>query len=232
MNQMRLNKFLAHSGVASRRKVEDLIFAKMVKVNGKIETKPQTLIDPKKDCVKIDNKIIKEEKKYYFILNKPKGYLCSNVKKGKEKLVIDLFKDFYARLFTIGRLDKDTTGLLLITNDGDFANKIIHPSNNLEKEYIAKVKENVTDIHLKTISKGAFVEKRYVKPKKVIKIRKNTLKIIVTEGKKREVKTFIKRANLTLLELKRVRIGKLTLGSIPYGFAKKVSLEKLSNLFN
>ncbi|NGX28479.1 MAG: Ribosomal large subunit pseudouridine synthase B [Candidatus Anoxychlamydiales bacterium] len=229
MSQMRLNKFLAHSGIASRRKVEDLIFSKIVKVNGVVEIKPQRLIDPTKDSVKVNDKVVKEEKKYYFILNKPKGYLCSNVKKGKEKLVIDLFKDFSERLFTIGRLDKDTTGLLIITNDGDFANKIIHPSANLEKEYIAKVKENITDTHLKTISKGAFVENKFVKPKRVVKVRKSTLKIIVTEGKKREVKTFIKRANLTLLELQRVRIGKLRLGAVPYGFAKKVSLEHLSN---
>lgn len=229
MSQIRLNKFLAHSGVASRRKVEDLIFSKIVKVNGVVEIKPQRLIDPTKDSVKVNDKVVKEEKKCYFILNKPKGYLCSNVKKGKEKLVIDLFKDFSERLFTIGRLDKDTTGLLIITNDGDFANKIIHPSANLEKEYIAKVKENITDTHLKTISKGAFVENKYVKPKRVVKVRKSTLKIIVTEGKKREVKTFIRRANLTLLELQRVRIGKLRLGAVPYGFAKKVSLEHLSN---
>lgn len=232
MNEIRLNKFLAHSGVASRRKVEDLIFSKMVKVNGKIEIKPQTLVDPKKDTIKVNDKVVKEEKKFYFILNKPKGYLCSNVKKGKEKLVIDLFKDFSVRLFTIGRLDKDTTGLLIITNDGDFANKIIHPSANLEKEYIAKVKENISDIHLKTISKGAFVENKYVKPKRVVKVRRSTLKIIVLEGKKREVKTFIRRANLTLLELKRVRIGKLRLGSVPDGFAKKVSLEQLKHLIN
>jgi 23S rRNA pseudouridine2605 synthase len=231
MTLIRLNKFLAHCGIASRRKVENLIFSKLVKVNEKIIDKPQTLINPKKDIIKINNKVIKEEKKYYFILNKPKGYLCSNIRKSNEKLVIDIFKNFSCRLFTVGRLDKDTTGLLILTNDGDLANKIIHPSSNLEKEYIALVKENVTDDHLKKISKGAFIEDKFVKPIKVLKIKRKTLKIIVKEGKKREIKVFIKKANLTLLDLKRVRIGKLKISSIPYGYYRKVSLNELEKIF-
>lgn len=230
MGLVRLNKFLAHSGVASRRKVENLIFSKMVKVNDKIVDKPQTIIDTKKDIVKINNEIIREEKKYYFILNKPKGYLCSNVRKQKEKLVIDLFKDFSCRLFTVGRLDKNTTGLLILTNDGDFANKIIHPSSNLEKEYFVKVKEKITNEHLSKITKGTFVEDKFVKPVKVQKINKASLKIIVKEGKKREVKAFIKKARLTLIDLQRVRIGSLKL-AIPYGYYKKVSLKDLEKIF-
>jgi len=231
MRTMRLNKFLAHSGIASRRKVEDMIFSKMVKVNGKVVSLPQTTIDPEKDIIKVNGKVIKEEKKYYFILNKPKGFLCSNVRKPKEQLVIDLFKDFSCRLFTVGRLDKDTTGLLLITNDGDFAHRVIHPSANLEKEYFVQVKENIQDEHLKKLSKGAFCENKFVKPIKVVKLGRSRLKIVVKEGKKREVKIFVLKANLTLLDLKRVRIGNLKLGSLPYGYYKRVSQKELETIF-
>ena len=239
MEKMRLNKFLAHAGVAARRKVEDIIISNGVKVNGKIVDQPQFLVDPKKDVVKVDDKIVKEEKKYYFILNKPKGFICSNQiststkgsKKRKEYLVTDLFKTIKAKLFTVGRLDKDTTGLLIVTNDGDFANKIIHPSNNLEKEYFVKVKEKILEKHLKTIAKGCFVEKKFVKPKKVFKIGRTLLKIIVLEGKKREIKVFIQKANLTLIDLQRVRIGNLKLANIPFGYFKKVSLNEISKIF-
>lgn len=251
MDKIRLNKFLAHSGLASRRKVEDIIISKTVKVNGKIADLPQTLIDPKVDIVKVNDKVVKEEKKYYFILNKPKGFICSNQinpdnssinitsnkkkksnkRKPKEHLVIDLFRDYNARLFSVGRLDKDTTGLLIVTNDGDFANKVIHPSSNLEKEYFVKVKENILDTHLKKISKGCFVENKFVKPKKVVKTSRKTLRIVVTDGKKREIKFFILKALLTLIELKRVRIGNLKLDNIPFGFYKKVSLKDISKVF-
>lgn len=165
-------------------------------------------------------------------MHKPKGFICSNTKKAKQRLVIDLFKDYSCRLFTVGRLDKDTTGLLLITNDGDFANKIIHPSSNLEKEYFVKVKENIKAEHIKRISKGAFCQNKFVKPTKVVKLSRSRLKIVVKEGKKREVKTFILKANLTLLELKRVRIGKLNLGSLLYGYYKRVSLKELETIFS
>ena len=232
MSSMRLNKFLAHGGIASRRKVEDLIFAKMVRINGKVIDHPGTMVDPNKDSVTVNGKIVKPEQKKYFILNKPKGFICSNTKKTRERLVVDLFKDQHSKLFTVGRLDRDTTGLIIVTNDGDLANKIIHPSSNLEKEYLAKVKEAVSHDHLVKISKGAFVENKFVKPIKVTKVRRGTLKIIVKEGKKREVKAFILNAKLSLLELTRIRIGNLMLGSINEGFYKRSTLEELSKIFS
>jgi len=231
MTTKRLNKFLAHCGIASRRKAEELILSHMIKVNNKIVTLPQTLINTEKDIVKLNNKVIREEKKYYFILNKPKGYLCSNLRQKNEKIVIDLFKDFNCRLFTVGRLDKDTTGLIIVTNDGDFANSIIHPSSNLEKEYLANVKENITEDHLKKVSKGAFVENKYIKPLKVYKTKKRSLKILVKEGKKREVRVFIEKALLTLLSLQRVRIGRLKLPKLPVGYFLQTNLKDLKKYF-
>ncbi len=122
--------------------------------------------------------------------------------------------------------------MIIVTNDGDLANKIIHPSSNLEKEYLAKVKEAVSHDHLVKISKGAFVENKFVKPIKVTKVRRGTLKIIVKEGKKREVKALILNAKLSLLELTRIRIGNLMLGSINEGFYKRSTLEELSKIFS
>ncbi|MBN2479666.1 MAG: rRNA pseudouridine synthase [Parachlamydiales bacterium] len=231
METKRLNKFLAHAGIDSRRKVEELIITRRVKVNNEIIDEPGFQVDIEKDQVFVDGKEVKQETKQYFILNKPKGFVCSNVRKTRERLVIDIFKSHPYKLFTVGRLDRDTIGLVIVTNDGDLANKIIHPSSNIEKEYIAKVTAEVTHEELIKISKGAFVENRFVKPKKVFKVRKGTIKIIVKEGKKREVKAFIKKANLPLKELKRVRIGNLHLGKIPVGEYKKVSLKDLEAIF-
>jgi 23S rRNA pseudouridine2605 synthase len=243
MSKVRLNKFLASSALGSRRKVEEIILSKSVKVNNQIVDDLSCQIDTKKDIVKVNDKIIKEKKKYYFLLNKPKGFICSNtqvspIKKNcknkkckKDQLVIDLFKNYSTRLFTVGRLDKDTTGILLVTNDGDFANKVIHPSSNIEKEYFVKVKERLLDKHIEKIKKGSFIENKFVKPKKVLKTSDKTIKIVVLEGKKREIKVFIQRAKLTLLELKRVRIGNLMLGKIPIGFHQRLSFEEVSKIF-
>ena len=100
------------------------------------------------------------------MLNKPKGFICSNQRIGRKKLVTDLFQAFQQRLFTVGRLDRDTTGLLLVSNDGHFANQVIHPSSNLSKEYLVKTKQEISHEHLITISKGMRIEGQWVKPKK------------------------------------------------------------------
>ncbi len=232
MTLKRLNKFLSNAGVASRRKVEELIISKQVKINGKIVDKLATIIDTEKDTVLVKNKPIKEEKKVYFILNKPKGFLCSNIRKDREKLVIDLFKKLPYKLFTVGRLDRATTGLIIVTNDGDLANKIIHPSSNIEKEYTALVEETITKDHIKSITKGAFVENKWIRPKLVDQNNKNILKIVVKEGKKREIRILVKKAKLNLLHLKRVRIGNLKIGSLPEGYSKQVTLKELERIFS
>lgn len=231
MELIRLNKFLAHSGVGSRRKVEELIFSKVIKVNDKIVDTPYTMIDPTKDVVKVNSRIVKEEKKYYFILHKPKGFICSNQKKPGEKLVIDLFKDFSCKLFNVGKLDKNTTGLLIVTNDGDFANRVTHPSSNLEKEYMAEVEETITPEHIRKIQKGGYIDNKFVKPILVLKTKRKVLKIVVKDKQKREAKILLERANLTLLDLKRVRLGKLNLSSIPYGYYKIATLKEVEKIF-
>ena len=228
----RLSKALAAAGVASRRAAEQLIFDGRVKVNGKVEKVPQTLVDWNSDTILVDDEPINgEERKVYYILNKPHGLICSNTRIGTKRLVIDLFTHLKLRLFTVGRLDRDTTGLILVTNDGHFANKVIHPSSNISKEYLVKTVQEITDTHLKEISKGTYIEDSWIKPVKVEKVRKGTLKVVVKEGKKREVRLLVQNAGLEILELSRIRIGALRLGPIPEGTFREMTESEKKLIF-
>ena len=147
----RLSKILAQAGVASRRKAEALIFEARVEVDGLVCMKPEEHVDFSQD-IRVDGiRIKKPEVKKYFILNKPKGYICSNERPLKGKIVNDLFTKVKENLFTVGRLDKDTEGLLLVTNDGIFANQVIHPKSNIEKEYHIHIQCPVEPIHLQML---------------------------------------------------------------------------------
>jgi 23S rRNA pseudouridine2605 synthase len=214
----RLSKALAAAGVASRRACEELIFDGKVTVNGEVVLLPQTLVSWEKDDISIDGKPLKrEQEKVYYILNKPKGYICSSARLGSKKLVVDLFSHLPYRLFTVGRLDRDTTGLLIVTNDGHFAQNIIHPSKGQTKEYLIKTAQEITHEHLVSISKGGLIENTWVKPSNVKKVRRGTLTITVHEGKKREVRLLVQKAGLDITSLHRIRIGALVLGNLEPG---------------
>lgn len=231
MAKNRLSKVLASAGVASRRKCEELIFSKKVKVNGKVIDIPQHMVDIEVDKILVDNKpIVASEPKVYYILNKPKGYVCANDRRYKN-IVLDLLPK-KERLFTVGRLDKETMGLIIVTNDGHLAHRIIHPSFEIEKEYIVKTNSEILPAHLEQISQGISIEKTYVKPSKVEKVRKNTVKIIVQEGKKREVRALVEQTGLIIEHLERIRIGNLRLGHLPMGHYKQVTLKELETIFD
>lgn len=215
--KIRLSKFLAAAGVASRRACEELIFAGRVTVNGAVTLVPQTLVDDSDEIVVNGKGVGKHEPKVYYILNKPAGYLCTAKQTNSTKIVLDLFKDVPYRLFTVGRLDKDTQGLLLVTNDGHFANQVIHPSADIQKEYLVKTDAEVGPEHLIAISNGTLVEGVFVKPVRVTKVRRGTLKVVIGEGKKREVRLLLEAAGLKVKELTRIRIGGLHLGALPLG---------------
>lgn len=221
-NKNRLSKILAGAGVASRRASEDLITNGLVTVNGVRILVPQTLVDPKVDLIAVKGEPIRKPSKRYFMLNKPAGYVCST-KSINSPTVYELLAPVKERLFTVGRLDKETEGLLIVTNDGHFSHAVIHPSSNIEKEYLAKTGQEITDEHLKTISKGTFVEGCFVKPISVKKVRKGTLKVIIKEGKKREVRLLLSDAGLDVQYLSRIRIGNLVLGSLPIGSFRELT---------
>lgn len=231
--KQRLSKVLAAAGVASRRQCEELIFDGLVTVNGTIVLVPQTLVSLKEDTICVEKrKISAPEEKLYFILNKPKGYICSNARVGTKKIVRDLFGAISERLFTVGRLDRETTGLLIVTNDGHFANKVIHPSSNLTKEYLVKTQNEPFHNQLVQISNGIDIDGDWVKPVKVTKVRKGTLKIVVKEGKKREVRLLVQQTGLEVLELKRIRIGGLLLGDLPEGSYRELTEAEKQAIFS
>lgn len=233
MNQakQRLSKYMASAGVASRRACEELIFTGKVTVNGTVADLPQTMVDNNDTIVVDGQQIGGKQKKLYFILNKPKGYVCSAKGSPRTKLVLDLFEGVKERLFTVGRLDKDTEGLLIVTNDGHFANSVIHPSKNICKEYVAKTNNEISPEHLKAISSGTLVEGAFVKPLKVAKVRKGTIKIVIGEGKKREVRMLLEAAGLKVLELSRIKIGGLTLGLLPVGSYREMTPREMELIF-
>jgi len=218
MEKKRLSKALAAAGIASRRACEEIIFMGRVQVNGTTVKIPQTLVDWENDRILVDGSSVRgEQKKVYYMLNKPKGLICSSVRVGRKPIILDMFPDSNERLFTIGRLDKDSTGLILVTNDGLFSQQVIHPSSNIIKEYLVKTMQEITAEHLEELSKGARMEERWVRPVSVQKVRRGTFKICVKEGKKHEVRIIAERAGLKVTELTRIRIGGLLLGTLPPG---------------
>ncbi|KAH7690453.1 23S rRNA pseudouridine(2605) synthase protein [Dioscorea alata] len=239
----RLSKVLAAAGVASRRSSEELIFEGKVTVNGSVCTSPQTRVDLLKDSIYVNgNRISKKlPPKLYFALNKPKGYICSNGEESKS--VISLFDEYLKRwnktnpglpkprLFTVGRLDVATSGLIIVTNDGDFAQKLSHPSSKLSKEYIATIEGGVRRRHLIAISEGTEVEGVHCTPDSVELLptqpdaAKPRLRIVVHEGRNHEVRELVKNAGLQLHSLKRVRIGGFRLPH-DLGLGKHVELKE------
>ncbi|XP_051116586.1 putative ribosomal large subunit pseudouridine synthase SVR1, chloroplastic isoform X2 [Andrographis paniculata] len=222
----RLAKVLAAAGVASRRSSEELIFNGKVTVNGSVCNTPQTRVDPARDIIYVNGSRLAKKlpPKVYLALNKPKGYICSAGEK-ETKSVMSLFDDFMKswnkknpgipkpRLFTVGRLDVGTTGLIIVTNDGEFANKVSHPSSNLTKEYIATISGVVNKRNLFAISEGTVIDGVHCTPDLVEllppqpDISRPRIRIVVHEGRNHEVRELVKNAALQLHALKRVRIG-------------------------
>jgi 23S rRNA pseudouridine2605 synthase len=227
---MRLAKILARAGIASRRASEKIIVEGRVTVDGAVALLPQTDVDPEVNAIQVDGEPIATENKVYFLLNKPKGYVCT-ARQGKDPLVIDLFEG-PERLFTVGRLDKETTGLLLVTNDGYFANRVIHPSSGIEKEYLVRSDAEPTRSQLEKMRQGARVEGVWVKPISVKMVRRDSFIVTVTEGRNREVRRIVSRVGLDTMELTRIRIGNLRLGKLPVGHFAKMTYDECTRLFD
>ena len=231
---MRINKFLATAGVASRRKCDKLISDGLVTVNGRLSTLG-TDVDELHDSVCVDGKKVSLTKKYsYYMMNKPKGYVCT-VKDDKDrKTVMDLLPPSIGRVFPVGRLDYDSEGLLIFTNDGDLSNRLMHPSNEIPKTYLVKIEGSLDDKALDTIRRGVIIDG--VKTKKcTIKIvdeTKNFTKyhVIVTEGKNREIRKMFLTVGKEVKFLKRIRIGDLGLGSLNRGDVRKLSQNEVEYL--
>ena len=206
---MRLNKAIALSGLCSRRKADALIEKGRVLVNNQAPESIGMQID-NDDCIKVDQKKICLRKEHlYFLCHKPIGYVCSKRRLyPKQKILYDILDA--PGLFTVGRLDKDTTGLIILTTDGAIAQKIIHPSSAIEKEYLVKL-EALTRQSIQKILNGIVIDGVHITPKSVELIDKDLLKIIIMEGKNREIRRLCQHAQLKIKSLKRVRIGNVKL---------------------
>jgi len=231
---IRLNKFLASCGVASRRKSDMLIAEGKVMVNGKIVTEVGTSINEKKDKVICDGKELSLPSSFVYIkLNKPKGYICSASDEKGRKTIYDLIKT-EERLFSIGRLDYDTEGLIILTNDGDFANKVGHPSFSLEKEYQVTVEGKILESELAVMRKGAVVDGERMPPAKVKIIgteeKSTKLSVIINEGQNRQVRRMFEAIGKVIILLKRVRIGDVRLGGLSRGEYRDLRIEELNAL--
>ncbi|WP_427338755.1 pseudouridine synthase [Caloranaerobacter sp. DY30410] len=235
---MRLQKYLAMCGVASRRKSETLILQGRVKVNGKVVDKLGYKIDPDIDIVLVDNKrVIKKEDYIYIALNKPEGYITTVKDQFNRPTVLDLVKSINERIYPVGRLDYDTSGLIFLTNDGDLTYKLTHPKHEIEKVYIAKIKGVPTEKELNEFRNGLKID-NYVTSKAKIKVLKkynnySIVKITIHEGKNRQVRKMCEKINHPVIKLKRIAIGKIELGNLKKGnwrYLSKKEIEYLKSL--
>lgn len=236
MEAIRLQKYLAEAGIASRRKCEEYINQGRVKVNNQIAVLGQKII-PNIDKVEFDEKNIEQtEKHVYILLNKPIGYVTTVKEQFGRDSVLDLVK-VKERIVPVGRLDMYTSGALILTNDGDFVNKVTHPSHEINKTYNVTVKGIVTDENVKALESGVIIDENYETKPAIVKILKidkekkiSRIQITIHEGKNRQIRKMCKAIDKNVLALHRAKIGELTVKNIPLGkwkFLNKNEIEKL-----
>jgi len=232
---MRIQKFLSTSGITSRREAEKLILDGRVSVNGKVVKELWTQIDPEKDTVKLDNRpIAKHEERITIILYKPRGYVTTLKDEKGRPSVSDLIKSIPVRLFPVGRLDMNTDGLLILTNDGELSQKISHPRYGLEKTYQAKVSGIPEQKTLKKLENGIILDGEKTLPAKLSigKRLENScyIEITIKEGKNRQVRRMFEAVGHPVRKLRRVRIGPLTLRDMEPGEFRFLSAKELKTL--
>lgn len=214
---MRLNRFLAEAGLASRRSSEDIILEGRVTINGHPVSDLATEVDPELDQVMVDGKRIHlKQKNIYILLHKPLNYVTTvKDEKGRDS-VVDLIK-ISERIFPVGRLDYDTTGLLLLTNDGELSFRLTHPKFGVEKTYIAVLNKRITEKELIILRKGVRLFDGTTSPCKAKKLAKEAVEITIHEGKNKQVKRMFRKLGFKVRQLYRIRYGQLMLGKLKYG---------------
>ncbi len=228
---MRINKYIATCGVCSRRKAEEYIKDGKVFVNGvKVEEFSKDISN--QDVVKVNGKVISlKEEKLYLMLNKPIGYVTTNFEQFSRPSTKDLIK-VKTRVFPVGRLDMNTSGMLLYTNDGDFTNKLTHPSHSITKTYIVTIKGNaLTDDVLEKLRYGVDIGGYVTKEAKVNKISDLEFEIVISEGKNRQIRRMCEALNLHIIKLKRVKIGNLELGDLKLGKYRVLNENDIKKIF-
>ena len=223
---MRINKLLSNYGICSRTEANRIISEKRIIVNGKLCTLGQWVEED--DIILLDNVVIKPKSKIYIALNKPEGITCT-AEKTVENNIIN-FMNYPEYIFPVGRLDKESQGLILMTNDGDLANKILESENQHEKEYIVKVNKPFDDFFMKGMSEGVQISKVITRPCKVIKVNDNTFRIILTQGLNRQIRKMSKVFGYTVVRLERIRILNIKIDGIDKGGWRYLTQEEVSVL--
>lgn len=231
---VRINRFLASAGLASRRAAEELIEAGRVTVNGEVVTELGTRVDPANDDVRVDDQKLKKEPPVYILFNKPKGVVCTNARQEQRPRVVDHLPDVRGRVYTVGRLDAESEGLILVTNDGEFAQRIAHPRYELAKTYAVLIRGKIDDSELQKARGGVWLAEGKTSGARILVERRGRdrtyLKVSLKEGRNREIRRIFARLGYPVLSLKRVRIGQLTLHGLGAGRYRFLRPEEVSAL--
>ncbi len=228
---MRLQKYLAHAGVCSRRKAEEYILQGHVKVNHQVVTELGTKVDPEQDQVFFDNKKVVLEQhvsKIYIAVNKPKGVVTS-CSQQKTKIILDLI-NIDERVYPVGRLDKDSKGLVLLTNDGELHNKLSHPSYNHEKEYIVTTGHPISDVDLTRMAQGMVIDKLKTRRAKVKRLSKNKFSIVLKQGRNRQIRKMVGKTGNKVDILQRIRMANINLGNLKEGKWRYLTSKEIKQL--
>ncbi len=228
MEKVRLHKYMSQCGIASRRTSEKLIAAGKVTVNGKVAAVGMS-VDPSKDKVEVQGKSAESrEQKVYYAVNKPRGYVSSCSDTGG-KVVTELVKSA-EKLYPVGRLDKDSEGLMILTNDGELANKLTHPKFGCEKEYTVVLDRDIPNAEIERLASGVMMDGKMTAPCIIEKLSEKRYLFILKEGKKRQIRRMAQDAGAKVLRLKRVRIKKLLLGDLRHGQSRRLTGREIAQL--
>lgn len=231
---MRLSQFLAHAGVASRRGAEQLIAQGRVQVNGEVVTTQGAKVDESQDSVRFDGKPVCRQEHQYFLFYKPQRVMCTSHDPQGRSTVLDYFSSAKERLYTVGRLDYMSEGLIIVTNDGELANRLTHPRYGMEKEYEVEAEGIVTEAEISRLSKGVLLADGMSAPAGVRKLAQydnaTVLSIAIREGRNREVRRMLEALGHRVRRLKRVRVGELRLTNVRYGEYRALSQTEIDVL--
>ncbi|TMK75324.1 MAG: rRNA pseudouridine synthase [Actinobacteria bacterium] len=226
---MRLAKYLAHCGVASRRRAEELIAAGRVTVAGERVTDPARDVD-ESSGVSVNGRPVRPEPREVWMLNKPAGVVSTAREPGRRQAVVDLV-DSPRRLYPVGRLDADSTGLILLTNDGKLANRLTHPRYGIERTYRLRLRRPVTESQLRRLRRGVELDDGPTRPAKARRISARVVEITLAEGRNRQVRRMVEAVGNEVAGLKRIRFGPMTLGTLPEGNARKLRPPEVTRLW-
>lgn len=233
-NQVRLQKFMSECKVASRRKSEELISAGKVKINGRIAVLGDK-VDPKKDTVTVFGKrLVKSKKNVYIMLNKPRGYITTLNDEMGRRCVAQLVEDVGTRVYPVGRLDRDSEGLLILTDDGEFANALTHPKHHVPKTYRVTVRPSINDEQITMLTTGIMIDGRVTMPSEVHIIKKEenrvVIQITIFEGRNRQIRKMCEAIGLEVARLKRIQVGSVKLGMLKSGDWRYLTEDEIHRL--